>query len=105
MKILELRQILEGIESFEWDQALYFAKPSDYSLGAKCCVLDPDETEDLDGDTYTFAKNNNLFYCLSIADVQSVLDNAEQQLKNVSIGDFHKAFIYYLENDAFIEYV
>ena len=105
MKITELREILENIEEIDWAKALYFAVPSDYSLRARCSVLDPDESEEPEGETYKFAQDNKLSYCISIADVESILENARQQIGKVSLEKYHKAFLFYLENDAYYEFV
>ena len=47
---------------------------------------------------------NGLLCCIGIQAVQQVVDNARQQLQNCSVEQLFDAFLYYYDNDAFIEF-
>lgn len=41
---------------------------------------------------------------IGIQDIQQVIDNARQQVEDYSIEQLFEAFLYYYDNDAFIEF-
>ncbi|QFT87264.1 hypothetical protein FIU87_01180 [Bacillus sp. THAF10] len=62
-----------------------------------------DDLED-DEELPKFALDNGFKYVLSIADVQDIVDNAQQQLLECSELELFQAFHYYIKNDAFISF-
>jgi hypothetical protein len=51
-----------------------------------------------------YSINNNLIYTLSIQDIQGIVENAYEQKSNCDVKDLIEAFLYYFDNDAFIEF-
>jgi len=49
-------------------------------------------------------RTNNWQEVLDAASIEDIVDNARAQLEDVSVGDLLQAFIYYVENDAFIKF-
>ena len=50
------------------------------------------------------AKEHNLMDALSIQDIQDIVYNAKLQKETVSIDELLEAYLYYYDNDAFIEW-
>ena len=48
---------------------------------------------------------NGLLCCIGIQAIQQVVDNARQQLQNCSVEQLFDAFLYYYDNDDFIEFL
>ncbi|MBC8061296.1 MAG: hypothetical protein H7Y18_11595 [Clostridiaceae bacterium] len=46
--------------------------------------------------------DNNMKYVLSMQDIQSIVDNANQQHVDCTENELYQAFLYYYDNDAFI---
>ena len=103
-KILKLRDVLLDSEKFQWSDALFLVRDNVWSLDSKCTVLDPDDVEDDIDEEPRFATENNMKYLLSIQDIKDIVDNAYQQKPNCTENDLLKAFLYYYDNDAFIEF-
>jgi hypothetical protein len=103
-KILKLRDVLLSSESYEWSDALFMGRNEVWTLDSKCTVLDPDDVEDDADEEPRFAAENNMNYTLSMQDIQSIVDNAKQQCENCTENDLLQAFLYYFDNDAFIEF-
>lgn len=66
-------------------------------------VLDPDDVEDDEDDVPREAKEKHLMYALSIQTIQSIVSNLKQQMHDISENDLVEAFLYYYNNDAYIE--
>lgn len=72
-------------------------------LNSNCFLFNLDDLED-DEEIPQFAIENNLDLVLSIAEVQTIVDNAHQQRPHCSELDLFKAFLYYFEHDAFLTF-
>jgi negative regulator of genetic competence, sporulation and motility len=103
-KIFKLSDVLVNSEKFEWSDALFMSRVEEWTLNSSCAVLDPDDIEDDADEEPKFAQDNNLKYILSIQDIQSIVDNAKQQKTCCTENDLFEAFLYYFDNDAFIEF-
>lgn len=100
-RIIELKKLLLEAELFPWNEHVYMAKDGDWSLVSKCFLFDLNDLAD-DEEDPCFAKENNLRCVLSVADVQDIVLNMKQQKANCSVQELFDAFIYYFNNDAFI---
>jgi hypothetical protein len=103
-KIIKLSDVLLNSEEFEWNYALFLVRDDEWTLDSRCAVLDPDDVEDDSDEEPRYAIDNKLKYVLSIQDIQSIADNAKQQNLYCTEKDLLKAFLYYYNNDAFIEF-
>lgn len=103
-KIIKLRDVLLNSESYVWSDALFLMKDEVWILDSKCTVLDPNDVEDDADEEPRFAAKNNMIYALSIQDIQSVVENATEQNAHCIENDLLQAFLYYFNNDAFIEF-
>jgi hypothetical protein len=75
------------------------------SLGqAVCIAFDPDE-QDLGADDFTpiEIESRGFSELLSVADINDVISNANEQKSDLRYSDIEKAIEYYVKNDAFIE--
>ena len=99
----KLSFILKNIEEFKWSDALFLPKDDVWEKDTEGMVLDPDDVEDDEDDVPREAKENHLMYTLSIQTIQSIVRNLEQQNHDFSEDDLVEAFLYYYDNDAYIE--
>lgn len=103
-KIVKLREVLLNSEEFKWSDALFLINGEKWTLDSKCSVLDPDDVEDDADEEPRFAIDNNLKYSLNMQEIQSVVDNANQQCDCCTESELLQAFLYYYDNDAFITF-
>ena len=99
----KLSFILKNIEEYRWSDALFLPKDDVWGKDTEGMVLDPDDVEDDEDDVPSEAKENHLMYTLSIQIIQSIVRNLEQQKHDFSEDDLVEAFLYYYDNDAYIE--
>lgn len=100
--MLIFRTVLEGIENFAWDQSVFLPRGQSWNLDSPCVVWDADDLED-GHDVPAVAVRNGMEYVLGISALQDVVANARMQ-KDCSLEDLFGAFIFYVQNDAFIEF-
>ena len=60
-------------------------------------------TEDDEDEVPKEAKKKQLMYALNIQTVQAIVKNVEQQNHYLTDDDLVEAFLYYYDNDAYIE--
>ena len=99
----KLSFILKNIEKFKWSDALFLPEDEVWEKDTEGMVLDPDDVEDDDDDVPREAKEKHLMYALNIQTIQLIVKNLEQQNHHYSEGDLMEAFLYYYNNDAYIE--
>lgn len=99
------RNVLLNAEQFPWNASLYLPKGEKWNLSSSCAVLTPDPNrEDIDEEP-ELAEINNLCYALHFSSIQDIVSNAKQQLPNADARKIFKAFQFYFENDAFIDFL
>lgn len=101
-RLLELREVLINADDYSWRNSLFLPENKNWNLGSASAVLNLDYLE-IDEDVPQFAIDNNLIYSLGIHDVQDIVINAREQLTNCTDEDLLRAFLYYYDNDAFID--
>ena len=99
----KLSFILKSIEEFKWSEALFLPEDEVWEKDTEGMVLDPDDIEDDEDEVPREAKEKHLIYALSIQTIQSIVKNLQQQNHNISEDDLVEAFLYYYDNDAYIE--
>jgi hypothetical protein len=102
-ELIELRNILLNPFEFNWEDSLFLSRSEDWTLSSKCYLFNLDDLED-DEELPKFALENDFKYMFSIADVQDIVNNAQQQLIVCSEKNLLDAFYYYYKNDAFISF-
>jgi hypothetical protein len=101
--IKNLEEILKTADELPWNYALYLSQEKPWNRDTLCTVLNPNNCEDEDEEP-PFAKQHAFIYGLGINDVQDIVNNAKQQEAEIGIDGLVKAFLYYYDNDAFIEF-
>lgn len=97
---MTLRDLLNEPESFPWNFALFLPQDEYWTLNTTCKILDPNECDD---DEQHLAAEG--FHCaLGINLVQSIVHNARAQKASVSLEDLLSAFLFYYDNDAYMEF-
>jgi hypothetical protein len=102
-KMIKLRDVLINAEEYPWRDSVFLPENKNWNLDSECAVLNLDDLE-IDEDVPPFAIDNHLIYSLGIQDVQDIIINAREQHTNCTDEDFLKAFLYYYDNDAFIDF-
>ena len=99
----KLSFVLKNIEDFKWSDALFLPEDDAWEKDTEGMVLDPDDVENDADDVPREAKEKHLMYALGIQTIQSIVRNLEQQNHDISENDLVEAFLYYYNNDAYIE--
>jgi len=104
--LIRLGDIFNNASDFLWKYALYLPLDNDWTLETLGAVLDPMDVENPDDpeDIPDFAKKNSLKYILMIGDFQQVVENAREQIIDITQSDLLEALKFYFKNDAFIEF-
>ena len=99
----KLVDVLRNIESFEWSKALFLPEDEIWGIDTKCMILDPNDVEDEDDEAPQIALENELSYALDVQSIQAIVQNISEQKKDFTDEDLLEAFLYYYDNDAYIE--
>jgi len=97
-----IRDVFGQLGSFPWNHVVYLP-PGTPTLDTECVVLDPDDG-DPDQDVPEQAADLGFEEGLGIDDIRSIQENAQLQGRKPSDDEMLQAFVYYLQNDAFIEF-
>lgn len=89
----------------EW---VYLPRNMEWSLDSKSATLEseevPPELEDEpDAGLPQFAKRHDLVQAVPVGTLQDIVSNALQQNPDASLDELFDAFVFYYNNDAFIE--
>ena len=99
----ELLFVLKNIHKFNWFDALFLPEDEVWDKNTKGMVLDSDDVEEGD-DFPKEAQKRKLMYVLGIQEIQAIMQNANQQKQNLSEGELVEAFLFYYDNDAYIDF-
>jgi hypothetical protein len=102
-KLLKLKDVLVNAEDYSFRDSLYLTMDKNWNLNSDCAVLNSDDLE-TDEEDPKFALENGLIYALGIHDVQDIVINAKEQNLNCTGEDLLQAFLFYYNNDAFIDF-
>jgi len=95
--------VLESPDAYPWDGALFLPADEDWCSSTGCAVI-RDEITLYESDNHPFAVEQGMSLALDVATVQDIVQNARMQLSQPSMEQLLSAFLYYYENDAFIEF-
>lgn len=99
-ELIKFKEVLLNADKLPWEDSLFLPKDKNWSLDSLGYLFNLDDLDE-DEEVPKFAIDNNLIYVLSIADIQDIVDNTNQQ-RQCSELDLFQAFLYYYNNDAFI---
>ena len=99
-ELIKFKDVLLNVDKLPWEDSLFLPKDKNWSLDSLGYLFNLDDL-DKDEEFPKFTIDNNLIYVLSMADIQDIVDNANQQ-RQCSELDLFQAFLYYYNNDAFI---
>jgi hypothetical protein len=107
-KITTFKKVLENIEEYSCRCWVYMPSEDKWHIGSKSAVLEneevPPEFEDgTDAGVPAIAKANNLMQALPVSEIQDIVRNAKAQASDVSVEKLFEAFIYYYDNDSYIQ--
>lgn len=100
----KLSFILENIDKFKWSDALFLPEDEVWNGDTEGMVLDPDDVEDDDDEVPKEAKERKLIYALNIQAIQSIVQNVFQQKSKISVEELVEAYLFYYDNDAYIDF-
>lgn len=98
----KLLDVFRELDTLTWHHVVYLP-PGSFSVDTVCLVLDPDDV-DPDEELPEEARNAGYRAGLGIDDIRSIRENARQQGRAPTDEEMVRAFDYYLQNDAFIEF-
>ncbi|MBV9849130.1 MAG: hypothetical protein JO250_05515 [Armatimonadetes bacterium] len=101
-QIMKLSEVLLSAERLLWQLELFLPADRRWTEDTQGALLDTEDEEDPDNPE--FAKAHSLVCTLGMSQVQEIISNARQQELNADIGKLLRAFLFYYENDAFIDF-
>jgi hypothetical protein len=98
------KSIMNKLESIERDRHVFAEAKNGLSTETKLYVVEEEQINTSeDGEEYILpGGKKKLDYVLSIADLQDIKRNIEGVNSKVTVEDFTRAVIHFLEHDAFI---
>ncbi|SCC81655.1 DUF7716 domain-containing protein [Saliniramus fredricksonii] len=102
---MNFQNIIERLDSFEWNDWVYLNVDRDINLDSECAVLNPDIAElSDDGFTPKIAKERNISEFLQISDIRSVIENISHQGVEIDNIKIVNACKFYFKYDAFLSF-
>lgn len=98
----KLSYVLAKATELPWDFELFMPFDKPVTLEMDCLVLDLSEYDD--GDQHPEAEKLGFRYVIGIHQVQAIVENARLQDPNATEAQLLAALMYYLRNDAFVEF-
>jgi hypothetical protein len=98
-----LSDVLSGKEAYKgW----LYLPPRPWSLETKGIFVYKDKDSDPDSDDHIPAvvKNEGWEETLDAAGIEDIVFNAREQIDAPTLNDLLEAFVFYIDNDAFIEF-
>ncbi|QNG18693.1 hypothetical protein G4H71_22185 [Rhodococcus triatomae] len=99
---LTLGDVLERPLDFDWRDALYMHPGEPLRWDAPCIVHDVDDVVNDERDLPEIVLAHGCEYVLGMQDVRSIVDNLRYKVPEPTAGELLEAFVFYVENDAFI---
>ena len=99
---VQLSEVLLSADTLPSHLELFLPDDRQWSGGTVGALLDPDDDEDPENSI--FAKKHRLIPALGVPEIQDVVSNARQQDPDANKETLLQAFLYYFQNDAFIEF-
>lgn len=93
--------MLARINECHWEDFLYAEARPPWTVETRCAVLERAPYSD---EWPEAARALSLVPVLQVADVRSVVRNAQQQRPDVSVEDLVRALTFYFQKDAYIDF-
>lgn len=103
-EMYKLIYVLQNIQDFKWADALFLPENEIWNKDTEGMVLDPDDVENDEDEIPKVAREKKLMYVLSIQIIKSIVMNAYQQKHQIREEELLEAFLYYYDNDAYINF-
>jgi hypothetical protein len=100
---LTLSDVLKNASELPWDESLCLPADGPWTLASPAMLWDQDEVID-DEEELAVLAPYGVVCVLGLGDVQDIVSNARQQKADCTISELFDAFMYYLRNDAFIQF-
>lgn len=100
---MTLSDVLQNVSDLPWDKSLCFPADGPRTLESSAMVWDQDEVVDDEEERVALAPYG-MICVLDIGTIQEIESNARQQKANCTTRELFDALVYYLRNDAFIEF-
>jgi hypothetical protein len=102
------KEVLRRIGSYSTECWVFLPEEDPWRVDSPCLVLksdevSPEEEDQPDAGVPEVAKQLGMMQALTVADVQDVIENCNDQLENASDEVLFEAFIYYYDNDSYID--
>ena len=103
-KMTALRDVLTNASDFLWSDSLFLPDDEEWGPDTRVLIWDPNDVDSDEDEVPKIAEENGLFCSIGIQMVQQIVENAKQQLESCTAEQLLQAFLYYYDNDAFIEF-
>ena len=101
-RLIKLSDVLLSAEQLEWQRELFLPSDRNWTVYTEGAILDTENEEDPDNPI--FAQTHRLIGTLGIAEIQDIISNAKQQDPAADVSRLLQAFLFYYDNDAFIDF-
>lgn len=105
MKRMSFSDVLMKPETLDWREALYLPKDKRlWTMSCEAIIANPDDFVDYDNEEDPVELSGIGYrYILLCDDIASIVSNVREQGIALDESVLYDAFIYYLENDAFLK--
>lgn len=102
------KDVIRRIDSYSTKCWVYLSEEESWKPESPCLVLQsdevpPEEEDDPDAGVPEIAKKLKMMQTVTVAEVQDIVANCKMQKSDASDETLFEAFIYYYDNDAYIE--
>lgn len=102
-KMSIFKDILTDIEKLSWKDDIFLSEnKNDWNLYSRCLIINIDNLSD--EEILKLTIQNKLIHVMNISTLQEIICNAYQQNDKCTLNDLFNAFLYYYNNDAFIDF-
>ena len=84
-------------------QSVVLTEDEIWYVDTMCMILDPNDVEGDDDEAPKIALENGVSYALDVQTIQSIVQNISEQKRIYTDEELLEAFLYYYDNDAYIE--
>lgn len=103
MPVTELGRVLENAETYESRESIFLPMDEAWGVKTPTVVADLDEIDDPASEAVN-ANDRTYEYALGLDTLVDVVVNAQQQIEHPTVEQLLQAFLYYYDNDAFIDF-
>ncbi len=103
-ELMTLGRLLQDAAKLPWNHAVYLPAKGKWDESTECLVLDPNDLPDDVQEAPRAAKERGFRYALGVSAVQDIVANAREQRPEAAVSLLVRAFLFYYDHDAFIEF-